>query len=329
MINENDVEKMRSFIGRLLSNDNIKNEPFWKRENHIINFIKANQQNLKTTLNSPQFFPDLQFEEILRLLFSVLKETFATQLTPILNDIIDNRINFKSIIRIERRARGLKGDSDNIINEDSELKSKLKAFLVQAVDFFDVRTNMASIVNFLMTDMMDKYVEAVSARKNFINNELFKVERIAVKPEEYADYIKLGLILRNCSGIKIPIIVNENTIKVNYFQTLQDHKVREKYLKMIIGNIQQKLRNVHDRIINESLRSNLPDEDTELSDAVARIVNVFALRARDFKVYKKIDRGADTPDKSWFGIIRKNHKSFGLNQRLLEDLYIIASEENW
>ena len=48
-----------------------------------------------------------------------------------------------------------------------------------------------------------------------------------------------------------------------------------------------------------------------------------------FKANVKVDRGADTPDKSWFNIARKNSRFFGFDDKMLEELYKIAAENGW
>jgi len=42
-----------------------------------------------------------------------------------------------------------------------------------------------------------------------------------------------------------------------------------------------------------------------------------------------IDRGAESPDKSWFAVARKNADYYGFDKRMIEDLYRIARDNNW
>jgi hypothetical protein len=43
----------------------------------------------------------------------------------------------------------------------------------------------------------------------------------------------------------------------------------------------------------------------------------------------KVDRGAESPDKSWFSIAKKNADYYGFDRRMLDELYMIAGDNNW
>jgi len=43
----------------------------------------------------------------------------------------------------------------------------------------------------------------------------------------------------------------------------------------------------------------------------------------------RVDRGAVSPDKSWFNISRRNFKFYGFDIKLLDELYKIAGENGW
>jgi hypothetical protein len=42
-----------------------------------------------------------------------------------------------------------------------------------------------------------------------------------------------------------------------------------------------------------------------------------------------VDRGADTPDKSWFSIARRNFKFYGYDVKMIDEFYKIAAENGW
>jgi hypothetical protein len=42
-----------------------------------------------------------------------------------------------------------------------------------------------------------------------------------------------------------------------------------------------------------------------------------------------VDRGADSPDKSWFNVSRRNARWRGLDVSMLDELYTIAAENGW
>jgi hypothetical protein len=53
------------------------------------------------------------------------------------------------------------------------------------------------------------------------------------------------------------------------------------------------------------------------------------MRCKHYKPYTKVDRGAETPDKSWFNIARRNYKYYGFDIKMLDEFYKIAAENNW
>ena len=43
----------------------------------------------------------------------------------------------------------------------------------------------------------------------------------------------------------------------------------------------------------------------------------------------RVDRGAESPDKSWFSIARRNYKFYGFDIKMLDELYKTAAENGW
>jgi hypothetical protein len=78
-----------------------------------------------------------------------------------------------------------------------------------------------------------------------------------------------------------------------------------------------------------ALRSALPYPSTQGLEAIPRLAAIFALRGRALTPSLVVDRGADSPDKSWFNIARRNASWRSLDVRMLEELYSIASENGW
>jgi len=64
-------------------------------------------------------------------------------------------------------------------------------------------------------------------------------------------------------------------------------------------------------------------------EATARLASVFSARARGYQPNQRVDRGADTPDKSWFSVARRNYKFYGFDVKILDELYSVAAELLW
>jgi hypothetical protein len=70
------------------------------------------------------------------------------------------------------------------------------------------------------------------------------------------------------------------------------------------------------------------NEDKSLP-ATSRIANIFFGLGKNYKPKAKVDKGADTYDKSWFQVQKKNYRYFGYDIDMLNELYCIASENRW
>ena len=64
-------------------------------------------------------------------------------------------------------------------------------------------------------------------------------------------------------------------------------------------------------------------------ETTSRIASIFSMRCKNYKPYNKVDRGAESPDKSWFNIARRNFKFYGFDIKMLDEFYKIAAENNW
>jgi hypothetical protein len=77
------------------------------------------------------------------------------------------------------------------------------------------------------------------------------------------------------------------------------------------------------------LRSTLGFPGSPSVEAVSRLGAIMAMRGRALSPAVVVDRGADTPDKSWFNVQRRNARWHGLDGQMLDELYTIAAENGW
>ena len=89
MSDQETAQKIRDFVDHLFSNPNIKNEPPLIAEGLLLNFIVQNMSQLKGTFKSPQFFPDLGWNEVLQLILSDLYGRIVSSELPVINKFIN------------------------------------------------------------------------------------------------------------------------------------------------------------------------------------------------------------------------------------------------
>ena len=138
------------------------------------------------------------------------------------------------------------------------------------------------------------------------------------------------LLLKNSVYIRIQLTSASSQIKkVNFNDIKKVKQLKEIFFKKLLLAVKQEFNEIDDKIIIMALKSNLPEWETELEEASARFLYVMTGRFQEYKHFKKVDRGAESPDKSWFNIARKNASIYGFDKRILDELYMIAGDNNW
>ena len=101
------------------------------------------------------------------------------------------------------------------------------------------------------------------------------------------------------------------------------------YISMLTNELKIHAPNITEKTVSLAVKANLPDTMTALEEGSSRFLYILCSRFHNFKPMAKVDRGAETPDKSWFAIARKNAKLFGFEKNMLEEFYRIAGDNNW
>ncbi len=314
-----DKQKISEFVTHLLSNPNIKAEPILIGENLIINFITKNLNQLKETFKTPQFFPNIEWETVLQQILIELRERVLNAVVPEITDYINTSINFAVLNKVS--------ESDSIGAEF--FKEKFLGFVKTIMIHKDVRYNFNSVINIFKYKVLERYIPDIFERREFLYNELVKVQKNNLKPEEYINYLKILLLIKNSAYIRLPFETKAGAKKVNINEFKKVPKLIEVFVTKLIETLKKELTGVSEKVIKMALKSNIREEYTQLEEASARFLYILTARFQDYKPYVKIDRGAETPDKSWFNIARKNAEYYGYSKRMLEELYRIAGDNNW
>ena len=105
--------------------------------------------------------------------------------------------------------------------------------------------------------------------------------------------------------------------------------LQEQYIQKVTPGIASLLPSVPPALLQAGLRSTLSFPTSAGVEAVSRLTAIFAMRGRALSPGVIVDRGADTPDKSWFNVNRRNARWHGLDPGMLDEMYTIASENRW
>ena len=101
------------------------------------------------------------------------------------------------------------------------------------------------------------------------------------------------------------------------------------FIEKMLAVLRQRIPALPDQVLRSALYSNGSFLEYRSMEATARLSSIFSSMCRNHRPNMKIDRGADTADKSWISIARRNYKFYGLDVKMLDEFYKTAAENGW
>ena len=176
---------------------------------------------------------------------------------------------------------------------------------------------------------IEKYIREIFERRDYLYNEIVRVQRTNLDCEEYITFIKLLLLIRNAAYVKIDVSFKQSGSRMNLNDVLKMPGKLPVYLDDLSSFARGELPMLSDRTVKLALKSNLKESQVDLEDACAKLIFILTSRFHNYKPVTRIDRGAESPDKSWFAIAMKNAEYYGFDRRMLDALYRIAGDNRW
>lgn len=315
---ETDINKINDFVDHLLSNPGIKSEPLLIGEGMIMNFLVQNLPQLKVTFKNSQFFPHLEWNQVLELIFENLYGRVSGVVLPVINQFIDNS-DFSFLNKLSGEGT----------IADKFRREKLHEFVQMIFRNRDSRFNMNSTINIFNYDIMEKYTGEIFKRRDFLYNELVRVQKTNIDAAEYIVFLKIMLLIKNTVFMKLPLNPSNPDTKLCINDIPRNRKNLQSYTDSIVKYIITLLPGFPDKLIRLAVKSNYTADMTEQDEASSKLIFILCGRFQNYKHIAKIERGAESPDKSWFGIAKKNADHFGYDRRILDALYLIAGDNNW
>ncbi len=315
---ELDSNKVNDFVNHLLSNPGIKSEPLLIGEGMIMNFLVQNLPQLKVTFKNSQFFPHLEWNQVLEMIFENLYGRVSGIVLPSINQFIDNA-DIKFLDKLSNAGT---------IAEKFR-REKLHEFVQMIFKNRDARFNMNSTINIFNYGILEKYLGEIFKRREFLYNELVRVQKTNIDAEEYIVFLKIILLIKNIVFIRLPIKPSNPETKLSINDIGKNKKNVEVYTDSLVKYIIPILPGYPEKLIRLAIKSNFTDDMTEQDEASSKLLYILCARFQNYKHAAKIERGAESPDKSWFGIAKKNAEHFGYEKRILDALYLIAGDNNW
>jgi hypothetical protein len=318
MIRAEDKLKFQKFINHLLSSSGIRNENLIVGESMIYAFVAQNREQLKLTFQGSSYFPHLSPEEAQKALLSELYEKVSGEILKPIYGFIDEA-NFDFLNSMPGSVKFPAGYQ----------RDTLRTFITTLFRNRDARMNFMSIYNICQYGIIERYLAEIFKRRDYLYNELVRVQKTYLEVDAYITYMKLILLVKNSVYTKVPLSDSEPDRRYSLNDSIKMPGKLLQYFEMLERDLKIQLPVLNERTINFAVKSNLNESMTELEESSSRLVYILSARFHNYKPTAKIDRGAESPDKSWFAVAKKNAKLFGFDKKMLEELYRIAGDNNW
>jgi hypothetical protein len=300
------VQKATLFVQRLLANPALKKLSMLQREQQILQFLRGNEKQLYPTLSSPSFFPGEPWKQILdRLaeeLGGIINKSLLTQLESLLR-----RMDFSFLAFLQEQQLPISNASEIILEFEEKMVGNPAAKRALAGPFHAV-----------LYDVTDRYVEEAFRRRQYIHFELMKVQKLKMGKEEVKNMVKASLLLKN--GIHLLSTESDG----RWPQTVQ-----AVFAAKAVQAMHKQTGILPEPLLRSGINANMSFLDDTGIETTSRLAAIFAIRCQNYMPLQKVDRGADSPDKSWFSIARRNFKYYGFDIKMLDELYKTAGENGW
>lgn len=299
--------KVNQFLEHLLSLPAIKKDTPIGAEQQIITFIKTNLPKLEVSFTKPEFFPDIPAKDTIAYILSTLQKRVFEQSLNFFKKVINSEIDFSVLRKIRKRPV-----------DEEKIKEKMINLIEEMLQDPICRIQLKPVYYILEIKYINKVIELLFERKAFTYNELVRVQKCYIEAGEYISYLKILLLL---SGF--PNYSKENK------KTLTNASTNEEKLQICSNSAKILVRKIPEIDIMEyklAVDSNLPENLLEIWEASSRLLFILLHRFNEYDPMMKTEKGAETPDKSWYGVARKIAKDFGYSKGIVDELYLIANE---
>jgi hypothetical protein len=304
-------EKARVFLSRLLANPTLQGFNVLQKEDQIVQFLQLNLQQLYPTLSSASFFPGQSQRQIFIYLLNGLYEMTNETLFPRIEALVNTKIEYAFLANLRQQRVPI-----------PKIKEGLYQFLTKLLAIPDARRSMTGCFAALEMNYPAKYLAEVARHKSYVHRELTMVQRLKMTMEEIGQMVNLSLILR-------PAIHMTHQGEQAAFNEHKAGLFSYAYVSNIKKTLLQTLNFLPPEIIESALNSSLSFLENSKIEATSRITSLLDSRCKGLKKGLSRVKGAETSDKSWFNVARRNFKFFGYDIKVLDELYRIASENGW
>lgn len=305
-------EKAHSFVQHLYSNPSLQQYTPLQREDQIAQFLSQNSDTLLPTLSSSQFFPGYSWDKIVKMVFTLVRERTDQLFATDIRELISQRINFDFL-----RAYGISS-----VNYD-QVQEQLLKVLDEIMRHSRSRQALIGSHVAILYNVFSRYLRISFALKRYVHFEFTKVQKLTLSVDQLPDMLKVVLLLMPIIWVFVEQAFPESTAHVT------SSNISDSVLEKALDYLVQTVTLLPESILKSAVYGNVSFANDNQIDATSRAAAIFAARCRNYHPSMKIDRGAESADKSWFYIAKRNYKFYGFDDKMLEEFYSVASEEKW
>ena len=305
-----DLTLASAFLSRLLANPALKSLSPLQKGEQIEQFLRLNAQALHPTLASASFFPGRGWEDILQVLMAALGQAVSSMLVRAVEQVVHTQLDFTFLSFIQQHRIPVEKCQEQLLD-----------VLQKGLSKPEVRLSLAGSLAALQHGLPDKYLERSFERRQYVHFELMKVQRLKMGKEEVKNMINASLLVRPLIGLATSEAPGSN-----------DHVtglVQSQFAEKTLAGLKGQLKFIPEALLRSGIHAAVSFIDDDHIEATSRIAAIFASRGRNYRPVATVDRGADTPDKSWLRIARKNAKVYGFDVKMLDEFFKIAADNSW
>ena len=305
-------ERAEAFVARLAQNPTLSDFTSLQREEQILQFLNENAGTLAPTLASQQFFPGKAWHQIYGLLAQALITITNRDLHAEVGELINSRIDL-SFIQLLRQQ--------NVAQE--KVKEQIFGAVKDFLQRIEARRAFTGAHAALQYRLIDRYLELSFARRSYVHFELTKVQRLKFGKEEIKSMIELSLLLK-----PVIYLVSAGNGGAAAGEAVSG-VVLSQFAEKAFQALKKPLNLLPEPALHSAVNANTSFQDNRYIEATSRLAAIFAARGRNYRPITRVDRGADSPDKSWLFVARRNYKFYGFDIKMIDELYSIAAENRF
>lgn len=308
---ESSPDPVSRFASRLLETPALRLLPALQKEEQAVNVLRINGPQLIPVFTSLGMDVTRGWREPAVLISRAIRTEADRMLAAEITRLLSERLAFSFL-------PGVAGGRQ----APARAKEELRALIVRAAAHPVARSALAGSLAAALSDIMEKYIPQAWERKKYAYVEITRVQHLALSPADLSDLTRCVVLVRPAAYLYVT--PGETGDKDVGYSPLQ-----EQYLSKILPGIAAQAPSLPRALISMGLRSTLAFPGSESVEAISRLGAIMAMRGRALSPSAVVDRGADTADKSWFNVQRRNARWHGLDGRMLDELYTIAAENGW